>query len=63
MTGGEKVSEEQGFWKANGKKFVVVIVGGLCITVLAVVDKVDAWYAVLYWFGAGSVSAGAISRT
>jgi len=38
-------------------------VGGLCITVLAIVDKVDAWYAVLYWFGAGSVSAGAISRS
>ena len=57
------MSEEPGFWKANGKKFATVIIGGICITALAVVDKVDAWYAVLYWFGAGSVSAGAISRS
>ena len=57
------MSEEQSFWRQNGKKFVTVIVGGLCLTALAVVDKIDAWYAVLYWFGAGSVSAGAISRT
>lgn len=61
--GGEKLGDNEGFWKSNGKKFVVVIVGGLSITALAVVDKIDAWYAVLYWFGAGSVSAGAISRS
>jgi len=57
------VGEEGTFLTRNGKKFITVIVGGLCITALAVVDKVDAWYAVLYWFGAGSVSAGAISRS
>jgi len=57
------LGEEGNFLTRNGKKFITVIVGGLCITVLAVVDKVDAWYAVLYWFGAGSVSAGAISRS
>jgi len=57
------LGEEEGFWTKNGKKFITVIVGGLCLTGLAVVDKIDAWYAVLYWFGAGSVSAGAISRS
>jgi len=57
------MGEEGNFLTRNGKKFITVIVGGLCITVLAIVDKVDAWYAVLYWFGAGSVSAGAISRS
>ena len=57
------MSEEEGFWKSNGKKFVVVIVGGLCITALAIHGDIDPFYAVLYWFGAGSVSAGAISRS
>ena len=57
------MSEEGGFWKSNGKKFFTVIVGGCCITFLAVVDKIDAMWAVAYWFGAGSVSAGAISRS
>jgi len=57
------LSEEGNFFTRNGKKFVTVIVGGVCLTVLAMVDKIDAWYAVLYWFGAGSVSAGAISRS
>jgi len=57
------LGEEGNFLTRNGKKFITVIVGGLCITALAVVDKIDAWYAVLYWFGAGSVSAGAISRS
>ena len=57
------MSEKQGFWKSNGKKFVTVIVGGVCITALAFQGIVDPFYAVLYWFGAGSVSAGAISRS
>jgi len=57
------LAEEGNFFTRNGKKFVTVIVGGLCLTGLAMVDKIDAWYAVLYWFGAGSVSAGAISRS
>jgi len=57
------LGEEGNFFTKNGKKFVTVIVGGLCLTALAAVDKIDAWYAVLYWFGAGSVSAGAISRS
>ena len=57
------MSEEPGFWRANGKKFVTVIAGGVCITYLAATGKIDPFYAVLYWFGAGSVSAGAISRS
>jgi len=57
------LSDEGNFFTKNGKKFVTVIVGGVCLTTLAIVDKIDAWYAVLYWFGAGSVSAGAISRS
>jgi len=57
------LSDEGNFFTRNGKKFVTVIVGGVCLTALAMVDKIDAWYAVLYWFGAGSVSAGAISRS
>ena len=52
-----------GFWKENGKKFAVVIVGGLCVTYLAAQQIIDPFYAVLYWFGAGGVSAGAISRS
>lgn len=51
------------FFTQNGKKFVTVIAGGLCITYLAVTGHIDPFYAVLYWFGAGSVSAGAISRS
>lgn len=57
------MTEKQGFWKANGKKFVTVIVGGLSITFLAYQSLIDPWYAVLYWFGAGNVAAGAISRS
>ena len=57
------MGEEGGFWTQNGKKFVVVIVGGLSLTFLAATGKIDTFYAVLYWFGAGSVSAGAISRS
>jgi len=57
------LTEQGNFFTKNGKKFVTVIVGGVCLTVLAMVGKIDAWYAVLYWFGAGSVSAGAISRS
>jgi len=54
---------EGNFFTKNGKKFVTVITGGICITALAALGKVDPFYAVLYWFGAGSVSAGAISRS
>ena len=57
------MAEKEGFFKANGKKFVTVIVGGVCITYLAIQGAIDPFYAVLYWFGAGSVSAGAISRS
>jgi len=57
------VAEKEGFWKSNGKKFITVIAGGVCITVLAFHGDIDPFYAVLYWFGAGSVSAGAISRS
>ena len=57
------MAEKQGFWWSNGKKFVTVIVGGVAVTYLAATGKVDPFYAVLYWFGAGSVSAGAISRS
>jgi len=55
--------EEPGFWRSNGKKFVVVITGGLCLTFLAATGKVDPYYVILYWFGVGGVSAGAISRS
>jgi len=54
--------EKEGFFTKNGKKFVTVIMGGVCITFLAYTGKVDPFYAILYWFGAGSVSAGAITR-
>jgi len=54
--------EKESFFTKNGKKFVTVIVGGLCLTYMAVTKAIDPWYAVLYWFGAGSVSAGAIAR-
>lgn len=57
------MGEEEGFFKANGKKFVVVVCGGIAITYLAATGQIDPFYAVLYWFGAGSVSAGAISRS
>lgn len=57
------MANENGFWKANGKKFVTVVAGGICLTYMAITGTVDPFYAVLYWFGAGSVSAGAISRT
>ena len=57
------MGEKPSFWTANGKKFVTVIAGGLCLTFLAATGKIDTFYAVLYWFGAGSVSAGAISRS
>lgn len=57
------MGENKGFWRSNGKKFVTVIVGGLSLTYLATIGSIDPWYAVLYWFGAGSVSAGAISRS
>jgi len=57
------LAENGNFFTKNGKKFVTIIAGGVCLTFLAAVDKIDAWYAVLYWFGAGSVSAGAISRS
>lgn len=53
---------EDGFLKTNGKKFIVVLAGGVAITYLAATGHVDPFYAVLYWFGAGSVSAGAITR-
>ena len=57
------MSEEGNFFTRNGKKFVTVIVGGVCLTFLAYTGQIDPWYVVLYWFGAGSVSAGAISRS
>lgn len=53
---------EDGFLKSNGKKLIVVLAGGVAITYLAATGHVDPFYAVLYWFGAGSVTAGAISR-
>jgi len=57
------LAEKNGFLKTNGKKFITVIAGGISITVLAILGDIDPFYAVLYWFGAGSVSAGAISRS
>ena len=57
------MSEKEGFWRSNGKKFVTVIAGGVALTYLAATGQIDPFYAVLYWFGAGSVSAGAISRS
>ena len=56
------MSEEEGFLQKNGKKFIVVLAGGICITYMAVTKTIDPFYAVLYWFGAGSVTAGAITR-
>jgi len=55
--------EKPGFWTSNGKKFVVILVGGVSLTCLAAVGKVDPYYVILYWFGVGGVSAGAISRS
>jgi len=55
--------EEPGFWTSNGKKFVVILAGGVSLTYLAAVGKVDPYYVILYWFGVGGVSAGAISRS
>jgi len=58
------LTEEEGnFFTKNGKKFVTVIAGGICVTFLAATGKVDPYYAILYWFGVGGVSAGAISRS
>jgi len=57
------LGEEPGFWASNGKKFVVILVGGVSLTVLAALGKVDPYYVILYWFGVGGVSAGAISRS
>lgn len=57
------MAKNEGFWKSNGKKFITVIVGGVCLTYLAATGEIDPFYAILYWFGAGSVSAGAISRS
>ena len=56
------MSNKEGFFKRNGKKFVIVLVGGICVTYMAVTETIDPFYAVLYWFGAGGVSAGAITR-
>jgi len=42
---------------------VVILVGGVSLTYLAAVGKVDPYYVILYWFGVGGVSAGAISRS
>jgi len=55
--------EEGTFLTRNGKKFVTVIAGGLCLTGLAALGKVDTSYVILYWFSVGGVSAGAISRS
>jgi len=57
------LGEEEGFWQRNGKKFVTVITGGVCLTVLAAMGKVDPNAVILYWFAVGGVSAGAISRS
>jgi len=54
--------EKPGFWTSNGKKFVVILTGGVSLTVLAALGKVDPYYVILYWFGVGGVSAGAITR-
>jgi len=54
--------EKPGFWTSNGKKFVVILTGGVSLTVLAAIGKVDPYYVILYWFGVGGVSAGAITR-
>ena len=58
----ENSEAEDGFLKTNGKKFIVVLCGGVAVTYLAAAGHIDPFYAVLYWFGAGSVSAGAITR-
>ena len=54
---------EEGFFARNGKKFVTVIVGGLCLTAMAMQGLIDPMVPALYWFGAGGISAGAISRS
>ena len=57
------MSEKKGFWQANGKKFVTVIVGGVCLTVMALAGQLDPMIPAFYWFSVGGVSAGAISRS
>ena len=61
--GGENLAEKEGFLKANGKKFITVIAGGVALTYMAVEGLIDANIAVVYWFSVGGVSAGAISRS
>jgi len=57
------LGEEGNFFTKNGKKFVTVIVGGVCLTVMAIIGKLDPMIPAFYWFGAGGISAGAISRS
>lgn len=57
------MAEKEGFWRSNGKKFVTVIVGGVCLTALAALQLLDPMIPAFYWFGAGGISAGAISRS
>lgn len=52
----------EGFLQKNGKKFITVIVGGLCLTALAFQGLLDPIVPAFYWFGAGGISAGALTK-
>lgn len=58
----EPKEAEEGFLQKNGKKFILAIVGAVCVTYLAATGEIDPMVAVIYLFTIGGVGAGAITK-